>query len=68
MPEALSKYVVIKYYVDSNHAVNMANRRSHYGIIIYVNNAHIIWYIKQQNTVESSSFVSEFFLLGLPQI
>ena len=36
MPEALGKYVVIKYDVDANHAVNMSNRMSHYGIIIYV--------------------------------
>ena len=50
IPEALGKYVVIKAYVDANHAGNMANRRSHYGIIIYVNNAPISWYSKRQNT------------------
>ena len=61
MPEALGKYVVIKYYVDANHAENMANRRSHSGIIIYVNNVPIIWYSKRQNTVEDSSSGSEFF-------
>ena len=60
MPEALGKYVVIKAYMDSNHAGNIANRRSHYGIIIYVNNAPIIWCSKLQNTVEASSFGSEF--------
>ena len=38
MPEALGKYDLIKYYVDANHAGNMENRRSHSGIIIYVNN------------------------------
>ena len=47
MSEALGKYAVIKAYVDANHAGNMANRRSHSGIIIYVNNAPIIWYIRQ---------------------
>ena len=61
MPEALGKYVVIKAYVDAKHAGNMANRRSHSGIIIYVNNAPIIWYSKLQNKVEASSFGSEFF-------
>ena len=60
MPEALDKYVVIKDYVDANHTENMANRRSHSGIIIYINNAPIIWYTKRQNTVEASSFGSEF--------
>ena len=46
MPEALGKYVVIKAYVNANHAGNMANRRSYSDIIIYVNNAPIILYIK----------------------
>ena len=41
--EALGKYVLIKSYVDANHAGNMVNRRSHSGIIIYVNNSPIIW-------------------------
>ena len=45
MSEALGKYVVIKAYVDVNHAGNMANRRSHSGIIIYVNKSPIMWYI-----------------------
>ena len=63
MQEALGKYVVIKAYVDDNHTVNMATRMSHSGIIIYVNNAPIIWYIKSHNTVEASSFVSEFVAL-----
>ena len=65
MPEAIGKYVVIKTYVDANHEGNMANGRSHYGIIIYVINEPIIWYIKLQNTVEASSFVSEFVALRI---
>ena len=54
--EALGKYVVIKAYVDANHAGNMENRRLHSDIIIYVNNSPIIWYSKRQNTVKASSF------------
>ena len=65
MPEAIGKYVVIKAYVDTNHAGNMANTRSHSGIIIYVNNAPIICYSKRQNTVEASSFGSEFVALRI---
>ena len=61
MPEDLGKYVVIKAYVDANQAVNMENMKSHYGIIIYVNDEPIIWYSKRQNTVEASSFGSYFF-------
>ena len=60
MSEVIGKFVVRKAYVDANHAGNMENRRSHYGIIIYVNNVPIIWYSKLQKTVEASSFLSEF--------
>ena len=37
MLEEIGKYFVIKAYVDANHSGNMSNRRSHSGIIIYVN-------------------------------
>jgi hypothetical protein len=65
MPEPLGNPVVIAAYVDANHAGNLANRRSHSGILVYVNNALILWYSKRQNTVESSSFGSEFVALRI---
>ena len=65
MPEVLGKYVVIKDYVDDNHEGNMANRRSHSGIIIYVNNAPIIWYSKRKNKFEASGFGSDFIALKI---
>ena len=64
MPEAKGKSVVVSCFVDANHADNMITRRSHTGILIYVQNAPIIWFWKRQNTVESSSFGSEFVALG----
>ena len=63
IPYALGKYVLIKAYVDTKHSGNMANRRFHSGIIIYIKNAPIIWYSKRQNTVEDSIFGSDFFHL-----
>ena len=42
MPEEFVKYVVIKYYMGANQEGNMADRRSHSSIAIYVNNAPII--------------------------
>ena len=65
MPETLGKYVGIKAYVDDNHAGNMSNRRSHSGIILYVNKAPIIWYSKRQNKVEASIFGSYFVALRI---
>ena len=43
----------------------MITRRSHTGILTYVQNAPIIWFSKRQNTVESSSFGSEFVALRI---
>ena len=63
--EPLGNPVRLRCYVDANHAGNMANRRSHSGVIIYINNAPIIWYSKRQNTVESSSFGSEYVALRI---
>ena len=63
MPEPKGKCVSISCFVDANHAGNVITRRSHTGILIYVQNAPIIWFSKRQNTVESSSFGSEFVAL-----
>jgi hypothetical protein len=60
MPEPLGRSVVTTCYVDADHAGNLATRRSQTGILIYVNKSPIMWYSKRQNTVETSSFGSEF--------
>ena len=43
----------------------MENRRSHSGILVYVNNTLINFYSKRKNTVESSSFGLDFMELGI---
>ena len=65
IPEAIGSYVEIKYYVNSNHSANMENRRSHSGIVIYINNAPIIWYSRCQNPVEASNFVLDYVALRI---
>jgi hypothetical protein len=65
MPAPLGKSVCISCFVDANHAGNVIKRRSHIGVIIYVQNASIIWFSKRQNTVESSSFGSKFVTLRI---
>jgi len=47
-------------YVDADHAGCRATRRSHSGILIFLNRAPILWYSKRQNTVETSTFGSEY--------
>ena len=59
-PEPLGNAVDVRCFVDADHAGNLITRRSHTGIIIFIQNSPIIWYSKKQNTVESSSFGSEF--------
>ena len=63
MPKPLGHAVDITCFVDSDHAGNVVTRRSHTSILIFVQNAPVIWYSKKQNTVESSSFGSEFVAL-----
>ena len=65
MPTPLGLAIRITCFVDSDHASNQITRRSHTGIIIYIQNAPIIWFRKRQNTVESSSFGSEFVALRI---
>jgi len=60
VPEARGNSVVTSCFVDADHAGCRATRRSHTGVFIFVNRALIVWYSKRQNTVESSTFGSEF--------
>jgi hypothetical protein len=59
-PKARGNPIAISCFVDADHAGNLVTRRSHSGIIIFCNKAPIIWYSKRQNTVETSTFGSEF--------
>jgi hypothetical protein len=64
-PEPRGVSVVTSCFVDSDHAGCRLTRRSHTGVIIFVNNAPILWHSKRQNTVESSPFGSEFVALRM---
>ena len=62
-PTPLGRTVSITAFVDASHAANKVTRRSHTGYILFVNRAPIIWYSKRQNTVETSTFSSEFIAM-----
>lgn len=64
-PKPLGESVSMRVYVDANHAGDMVTRRSHSGVLIYVNNALIMWHSKRQNTVETSTFGSEFIAMRI---
>lgn len=59
-PEPLGNAVGTTCFVDADHAGCRATRRSHSGILLYVNSALVQWQSKRQNTVEASTFGSEF--------
>jgi len=64
-PEPRGHLVQMNAFVDANHAGNKVTRRSHTGIIIYLNCSPIQWYSKSQSTIESSTFGSEFVAMRI---
>lgn len=65
MPEPLGNHVEVSCFVDADHAANLVTRRSIMGILFFINSAPIVWYSKRQNTIESSTFGSEFIALKM---
>ena len=65
MPVPLGKPIQVTCFVDADHAGNLVTRRSHSGILIMLQNAPILWYSRRQNTVETSSFGSEFVAMRI---
>jgi hypothetical protein len=63
MPEPLGRTVQATMFVDADHAGNKVTRRSRTGILIFLMSAPVMWYSKQQNSMETSSFGSEFSAL-----
>jgi Reverse transcriptase (RNA-dependent DNA polymerase) len=59
MPEPRGPEVSMTCFVDADHAGCKLTRRSHTGVVIFVNRAPILWFSKRQATVESSTFGSE---------
>jgi len=62
-PPPRGEPVQINCFVDADHAGNRVTRRSQTGILIFLNRLPIIWFSKTQNTVETSTFGSEFTAL-----
>ena len=58
-PKPRGRRVQIFCFVDADHAGDQVTRRSRNGILIFINNAPIIWSSKRQNTVECSTYGSE---------
>ena len=63
MPEPRGRGFIITAKVDADHASDTVTRRSRTGFLVYVNSALVYWHSKKQNSVESSSFGSEFIAM-----
>lgn len=62
-PEPRGKTLNLHVFVDSDHAGDKMSRRSQTGILIFCNRAPIGWISKKQNSVQNSTFGSEFCAL-----
>ncbi|KAI2507356.1 Reverse transcriptase (RNA-dependent DNA polymerase) [Fragilaria crotonensis] len=63
IPVPRGRSVTTTAFVDASHAANKVTRRSHSGYVVFINRAPIVWYSKQQHTVETSTFSAEFIAL-----
>ena len=63
MPEPRGNPVTISMFTEAAFAGDLVTRRSQSGSLIFINRAPITWYSKRQNTVEASTFGSEFIAL-----
>jgi hypothetical protein len=63
-PRARGNSIQINLFCDAAASCHMT-RRSTTGIILFINGTPIIWYSKRQNTIESSTFGSEFVALKI---
>ena len=64
-PEPRGNAVSTHCFVDADHAGNRVTRRSQSGILLFIIRAPILWFSKRQNTVEASTFGSEFVAMRI---
>jgi hypothetical protein len=60
MPEPLGKPVQMTTFADRDHVGDKVTRLSRTGVLMFLNRARIIWFSKKQNSIETSSFGSQF--------
>ena len=53
----------MSYFVDADHNGHRIMHQLHMGVLIMLNWAPSMWYLKQQNNMETSTFGSKFIAL-----
>ena len=64
-PISQGRSIQLNCFVDADHGDDRVTRRSQTGIILFGNSAPLLWYSERKNTVESSTFGSEFVALQI---
>jgi hypothetical protein len=62
-PPGRGRSLMIRIYVDADHAGNMVTRHSRTRYFQFVNNAVVNWFSNLQGSIETSTFGSEFVAL-----
>ena len=62
-PTPRLRAVVLRLFVDADHAGNMLTRRSRTGYVQMINTAVVNWFSKKQGLIETLTFGSEFVAL-----
>jgi hypothetical protein len=65
MPTPYGAAAQINFWCDAAFATDHVNRRSHFGIIIFIGNSPAIWKSGQIKSMETSAFSAEFSTLKL---
>jgi hypothetical protein len=65
IPIPKGKSVVVTCFCDADHTGCLVTRRSHSGKLIYINGSLVSWYSNRQNTIESSTFGSQFVAMRI---
>ena len=60
IPTPVTREVTMTVYADSSHGNCLVTRRSTTGILLTIDKTVVLTYSKRQNTVESSTYGSEF--------
>ena len=63
-PKPKGRAIKISCFVDSDHGGDQINQISRTGILVLLNSDPIMWYLKQKNTVDNSTFCSEFLAIN----
>ena len=59
-PNPKGRAFQISCFVDSDHGGDQINQIPRTGILVLLNSDTIMWYLKQKNIVDNSTFCSEF--------